>query len=103
MPTPTDSRTYVGRFEAGAQMVYVVDSEGVERLDPPAGGFGWGRDATGSTEELARLMLTDVTGIEPGQDACQSFTAGILSRLPHDGFALQRDTVGAWLRRTVTI
>ena len=29
------------------------------------------------------------------------FADQILSKLPRDGFALQRDTVNAWLRRTV--
>ena len=84
-------------------MVYIVDGEGVERLETPEGGFGWGSDSAGSSEELARVMLADVTGVDPSLDACESFTADILSRLPHDGFALQRDTVSAWLRRTVRI
>jgi hypothetical protein len=55
------------------------------------------------TLELARVLLTDAGGTEPPADACRLFADQILSRLPRDGFALQRETVGAWLRRYVTV
>lgn len=102
MHTRADSRTYVGRLEAGRQALYIVDAVGVERLTPPEHGFGWGVDAIGDSGELARALLLDASGGEPGADACKLFSAQILSRLPQDGFTLQRDTVCAWLRRLVT-
>lgn len=103
MNTRADPRTYVGRLEAGAQAVYVVDAVGVERLCPPDLGFGWGVDAVGAMSELAHTLLTDASGTEPGADTCKQFGLQILCRLPHDGFTLQRDTVAAWLRRTVAV
>jgi len=103
MHSRSETRTYVGRLEAGAQAVYVVDPAGVGRLTPPGAGFGWGVDAVGNAMELARTLLADATGREPGSEASERFVAQILSRLPHDGFTLQRDTVGAWMRRTVSV
>ena len=102
MHTRADSRTYVGRLEASAQAVYIVDAVGVERLNPPALGFGWGVDAIGDSTELARTLLADAGGTEPTAEACRLFIRQILSRLPQDGFTLQRDTVSSWLRRFVT-
>jgi hypothetical protein len=49
------------------------------------------------------VLLTDAAEGEPPRDACHRFAEEILLRLPHDGFLLQRDTVGAWLRRYVTV
>ena len=96
-----DSRIYVGRLESGQPTVYTVAGASVDRLMPPPGGFQWGAgvDAT----QLARVLLTDAAGSEPPRDACTRFAEQILSRLPHDGFALQRETVDAWLRRFVTV
>jgi hypothetical protein len=47
------------------------------------------------------VLLTDASGSEPPENVCRRFADQILSKLPRDGFALQRDTVNAWLRRTV--
>jgi hypothetical protein len=102
MNSPIDARTYVGRLEAGSQAVYVVDACGVERLRARES-FCWGSDALGRAAELAHVMLSDASGAEPGPDTRDRFAAQILSRLPHDGFTLQRDTVSAWLRRAVTV
>lgn len=103
MRTRPSSRTYVGRLEAGSQAVYVVDALDVQRLTAPETGFGWGIDAVGDTAELAHTLLADAGAGTPSADACSRFTEQILSRLPHDGFTLQRDTVSAWLRRTVAV
>ena len=103
MNTQLDQRTYVGRLEAGCQAVYVVGAEGVERLCPPLEGFGWGVDAIGAPAVLARTLLADSTGAEPGPDAARRFATQVLARLPHDGFTLPREAVSAWLRRTVAV
>ena len=103
MRTRADSLTYVGRLEAGSQAVYVVGADGVERLAAPDGGFAWGLDAAGAAAGLAHTLLADASGSEPAADACSRFSAQILSRLPHDGFALPRETVSAWLRRVVPV
>jgi hypothetical protein len=49
------------------------------------------------------VLLTDASGSEPPADICGRFSQQILSRVPQDGFALQRDTINAWLRRVVTV
>ena len=97
-----DSRIYVGRLEAGCPAVYAVDALTVERLHPDEG-FGWGPGFADACSELARVMLTDAAGSEPPADVCARFCEQILNRLPADGFALQRDTVAAWLRRVVAV
>ena len=91
----SDSRIYVGRLEASRPVVYAVDATGAERL----GGIDWGIAAFA----LARVLLTDTSGSEPPLDLCRRFADEVAGRLPHDGFALQRETVGAWLRRTVAV
>jgi hypothetical protein len=96
-----DSRIYVGRLAGGEPAVYAVGSAAVERLRPATGALRWGAGA--DSAELARVLLADATGAEPPADACERFAQQILARLPHDGFALQRDTVDAWLRRFVTV
>ena len=93
---PLDSRIYVGRLEDDRPTVYVVSATSVERLQPAGAAFEWG---AGPSSELARALLTDASGSEPPADVCRRFAEQILSRLPADGFALQRDTVNAWLRR----
>ena len=98
-----DSRIYVGRLDQGAPAVYAVDARDVERLLPAGEAFQWGMDAGSATLELARVLLADAGGSEPPADACRLFADQILCRLPQDGFALQRETVGAWLRRYVTV
>ena len=98
-----DSRIYVGRLEGGSPAVYAVGAASVERLHAPGTAFDWGADAEGAALDLARTLLTDASGTEPSADVCHRFTAQILSRLPRDGFALQRETVNAWLRRVVTV
>jgi hypothetical protein len=98
-----NSRIYVGRLNHGRPAVYAVESAAVERLLTDAGNFAWGKGAGDATLELARVLLTDAGGVEPPNDACRGFSEQILSRLPADGFALQRDTVNAWLRRYVAV
>ena len=98
-----DSRIYVGRLDQGIPAVYAVDAASVERLLPASGAFDWGGDAGESALDLARVLLADAGGSEPPADACRLFAAQILARLPPDGFALQRETVGAWLRRYVAV
>ena len=99
----SDSRIYVGRLERNRPVVFVVGTDTVERLDPPGKSFGWGMDAAGDAVELARVLLTDASGSEPGSDVSRRFADQILSRVPQDGFALPRETVNAWLRRVVTV
>ena len=98
-----NSRIYVGRLDSGRPAVYSVESAAVEQLLPAGSGIAWGASAGDATLELARVLLTDAGGVEPPIDACRTFSAQILSRLPADGFALQRDTVHAWLRRYATV
>jgi hypothetical protein len=98
-----DSRIYVGRLEEESPTVYAVGAAGVERLHPGGEAFDWGADAAAPALELARALLTDASGSEPPADVCRRFADQILTRLPRDGFALQRETVNAWLRRVVTV
>lgn len=98
-----DSRIYVGRLDEGRAVVYVVDARSVDRLLPAGEGPHWGPEAGETTLDLARVLLADAGGTEPPADACRRFADQILLRLPQDGFALQRETVGAWLRRYVTV
>jgi len=98
-----DSRIYVGRLEGGCPAVYAVGAVSVERLHPAGAAFDWGADAEGAALDLARVLLTAASGSEPPADVCGRFTNQILTRLPRDGFALQRETVNAWLRRVVTV
>jgi hypothetical protein len=98
-----DHRIYVGRLDQGRPVVYAVDAASVERLLPAGEDFRWGAAAVEASFDLARVLLSDAAGSEPPEDACRRFTEQILGRLPHDGFALQRDTVDAWLRRYVTV
>jgi len=98
METPK-SRIYVGRFEAEGPVVYVVGADDLDRLHPLAEPFDWGKDAQGAAVELARVLLTDASESEPPENVCRRFADQILSKLPRDGFALQRETVNAWLRR----
>lgn len=98
-----NSRIYVGRLDDGRSAVYAVESAAVERLHPGGIDFAWGARGGDAILELARVLLTDAGGVEPPADACRSFSEQILSRLPADGFALQRDTVNAWLRRYVAV
>jgi len=103
MQTPY-SRIYVGRIEGGVPTVYAVGAATVDRLHPRGEAtFGWGADAAGAAGELARALLTDASGSEPSEDVRRRFCEQILTRLPRDGFALQRETVNAWLRRVVTV
>lgn len=102
MPTP-DARIYVGRLEGGVPLVYAVDATSVTRLHPAGDRFDWGAEAGRAVEELARVLLADAAGSEPTPEVCRRFSSQILGRLPRDGFALQRDTVNAWLRRVVTV
>ena len=97
------SRIYVGRLDRGAPAVFAVDSAAVERLLPARGTFAWGAEAGQPALALAHALLTDAGGAEPPAEACRLFAGQILARLPHDGFALQRETVGAWLRRYVAV
>ena len=97
-----ETRIYVGRIEDERPEVYAVGTATVERLHPAGESFAWGTDATAATE-LARVLLTDASGTEPPIDICGRFAHQILSRVPQDGFALQRDTINAWLRRVVTV
>lgn len=99
----SDSRIYVGRLEGGLPTVYAVDAGGVEPLHPTDGSLEWGRGATDAASALARVLLADASGAEPPSEVCRRFSRQILGRLPHDGFALQRDTVNAWLSRVVTL
>lgn len=99
-----DSRIYVGRLDQGRPTVYAVDAGTVERLLPPSEDLRWGPAAGETTLELARVLLEDAGGgTEPPADASRRFAEQIVSRLPQDGFALQRETVNAWLRRYVTV
>ena len=88
MNTP-DARIYVGRLEEHGLAVYAVGETTVERLD-----------AADAAADLARVLLSDASSLEPTPDECRQFCAQILSRLPKDGFALQRDTINAWLPRS---
>ena len=97
-----ETRIYVGRLEEGRPEVYAVGSMSVERLHPAAHAFEWGTDPA-AAHELARVLLTDASGSEPPADICRRFSQQILSRVPQDGFALQRETINAWLRRVVTV
>jgi hypothetical protein len=96
-----DEHIYVGRLEGGAQAVYAVGPDSVERLTPPLEGFGWGPDAVGMPGALAHALLADATGARPDDLAARHFAGHVLARLPHDGFALPRRTVDAWVRRTL--
>ena len=98
-----DSRIYVGRLERGHPVVYTVGATSVERLHAAGEAFDWGADAESADLELARALLTDASGSEPSADVCRRFRDQIVARLPRDGFALQRETVNAWLRRVVTV
>ena len=98
-----DSRIYVGRLDNGLPVVYAVDATKVHRLLPAGEGFEWGPSAGDAAVALARVLLTDAGADEPPADACARFSRQIISRLPQDGFALQRDTVNAWLRRYVAV
>ena len=98
-----DSRIYVGRLDHGMPAVYAVDAGTVDRLLPPGEGPHWGPAAGETTLDLARVLLADAGGSAPPADACRRFSDQILSRLPHDGFALQRETVSAWLQRFVAV
>jgi|SRR5688500_11353848 hypothetical protein len=100
METPK-SRIYVGRFEEEGPVVYAVGATDLERLHPLAEPFDWGADAQEAAVELARVLLADASGSEPPDEICGRFAKQILSKLPRDGFALQRETVNAWLRRAV--
>jgi hypothetical protein len=100
---PNDSLIYVGRLEGGCPAVFAVGASSVERLHPAGQAFGWGADSGVDSEDLARALLTDASGAEPPADVCRQFNGQILRRLPSDGFALQRDTIRAWLRRAVTV
>ena len=100
MQTPT-SRIYVGRFEAEGPVVYAVGATELDRLHPLAEPFDWGADAAEAAVELARVLLADASGSEPPENICRRFAEQILAKLPRDGFALQRETVNAWLRRAV--
>src|SRR5688500_15619977 len=96
----TESRIYVGRLDNGRPAVYSVGALSVERLHPAgARDFQWGTGYAEPAHELARVLLADAGGSEVPADACHRFAEQILLRLPHDGFALQRETVEAWLRR----
>ena len=99
METP-DSRIYVGRFQEEGPVVDAVGATDVDQLRPTVGAFDWGPDAKTSSFELARVLLTDASGSEPPQNVCERFANQILGKLPRDGFALQRETVNAWLRRS---
>lgn len=98
----SDSRIYVGRLDNDGHSVYAVGATSVERLLPLTGRLRWGRSGD-EVLELARVLLTDAAGSEPPRDACRQFGEQVLARLPQDGFALQRDTVNAWLQRFVTV
>jgi hypothetical protein len=98
-----DSRIYVGRLEGGLSVVYAVDAESIERLHPAAVALEWGADAADASSALARVLLSDAAGAEPPAEVCRRFSRQILGRLPRDGFALQRESVNAWLRRAVTV
>ena len=103
MTTP-ESRIYVGRLDNGRPAVYSVGALSVDRLHPAdSADFQWGAGYAEPAHELARVLLTDASGSEAPADACHRFAEQILLRLPHDGFALQRETVEAWLRRFVTV
>lgn len=103
METP-DSRIYVGRLEGGVlPAIYAVDAATVERLHPTGEPLQWGAGATDAASALARVLLADAAGTEPPAEVCRRFSRQILGRLPQDGFALQRETVNAWLRRAVTV
>ena len=97
-----ETRIYVGRLENGRPEVYAVGGLSVERLHPVANEFEWGTDP-GAALELARVLLADASGSEPPADISRRFSQQILSRVPEDGFALQRETINAWLRRVVTV
>jgi len=100
--TTRESRIYVGRLDGGVPAVYAVDATSVSRLHPGER-FDWGADGGDAVQVLARALLTDAAGSAPHPDVAHRFSAQILSRLPRDGFALQRETVNAWLRRVVTV
>ena len=98
-----DSRIYVGRVEGGFPAVYAVDATGVEGLQAADEMLEWGAEAADAASALARVLLVDAAGAEPPAEVCRRFSREILMRLPQDGFALQRETVNAWLRRAVPV
>jgi hypothetical protein len=102
MTTP-DSHIYVGRLEGERPTVYVVGPASVEPLDAAVHAFDWGPAGADAALELAHALLADASGSEPSAELGRRFAEQILARLPHDGFALQRETVNAWLRRVVTV
>lgn len=102
MRTP-EPLIYVGRLEGDVPAVYAVGGSTVERLLPAGANFDWGAGAPDAADTLARALLLDATGTEPSAEVCRRFAEQVLSLLPRDGFALQRDTVNAWLRRIVTV
>lgn len=102
MTTP-DSHIYVGRLEGERPAVYIVGTTSVEPLDPTGDAFDWGPGGAAAALELAHALLADASGSEPSAEVSRRFAEQILSRLPRDGFALQRETVNAWLRRVVAV
>lgn len=98
-----DSRIYVGRLEGGSPAVYAVDAASAERLGSGGEALEWGKGATDAASALARVLLADAAGTTAPSEVCRRFSRQILGRLPQDGFALQRETVNAWLRRFVTV
>ena len=88
-----ESNIYVGRVERGETVVYAVGGGTVDRL----GHFVWGAGAGDSGVALARTVLTAASEAEPPARVCRRFSVQVVQRLPHDGFALPRATVSAWL------
>lgn len=83
---------YVARRERNRLSVFAVGNHGVTRLA-----------ATDDPTDLARVLLAEASCVEPAPDVCRRFADEVIARVPHDGFALPRDTVDAWLQRVVTV
>ncbi|HYH59515.1 MAG TPA: DUF6166 domain-containing protein [Thermoleophilaceae bacterium] len=93
---------YVGRLEDGAPAVYAVGGT-AERLLPAGARIDWGAGDIDAATELARALILHAAGQDPSTEVARRFAEQVLSRMPRDGFALQCDTVNAWLRRVVTV
>jgi hypothetical protein len=93
---------FVGRRPYEAAEVYAVTDADAQRLhrdrrDGPLSLDWRGQDAR--TLELSRTLLARVARITARRELAEKFASSVLARLPEDGFVLDSDEVGRWLKR----